>query len=127
MPYVRLEGRLPCPVEVSAYYIVCEALTNVAKHAKVSFVKVSVERLGDTLDLSIQDNGVGGANASGAGLTGLMDRVAALAGTVQLVSPPGQGTRRDIKLPAGGNSGPTAPSPSTAGERGRMLRFVRQS
>jgi signal transduction histidine kinase len=96
---VRVEGRLPDPVEVSAYYIVCETLTNVAKHAKASFVEVSLERLGDYLDLSIQDNGVGGANGSGAGLTGLMDRVAALAGTMQLVSPPGRGTRLHIKLP----------------------------
>src|SRR5882757_1968776 len=97
--YVRLEGRLPYPVEVSAYYIVCEALTNVAKHAEASAVEVSVERLGDALDLSIQDDGVGGADAGGAGLTGLMDRAAALAGTMQLVSPPGRGTRLDIKLP----------------------------
>ena len=56
--YIQVEGRLPHPVEVSAYYIVCEALTNVAEHAEASAVKVSVERLGDTLDLSIQDNGV---------------------------------------------------------------------
>jgi signal transduction histidine kinase len=97
--YIQVEGRLPHPVEVSAYYIVCEALTNVAKHAEASAVKVSVERLGDTLDLSIQDNGVGGACASGAGLTGLMDRVAALAGTMRLVSPPGRGTRLDIRFP----------------------------
>jgi signal transduction histidine kinase len=96
---VRVEGRLPDPVEVSAYYIVCETLTNVAKHAKASFVEVSLVRVGDYLDLSIQDDGVGGANGSGTGLTGLMDRVAALAGTMQLVSPPGRGTRFHIKLP----------------------------
>jgi signal transduction histidine kinase len=96
---VRVAGRLPDPIEVSAYYIVCESLTNVAKHAKASFVEVSLERLGDYLDLSIRDNGVGGANGSGAGLAGLMDRVAALAGTMQLVSPPGRGTRLHIKLP----------------------------
>src|SRR4029077_14825559 len=88
---VRVAGRLPDPIEVSAYYIVCESLTNVAKHAKASLVGVSLERLGDYLDLSIRDNGVGGANISGAGLTGLMDRVAGLAGTMQLVSPPGRG------------------------------------
>jgi signal transduction histidine kinase len=96
---VRVEGRLPDPIEVSAYYIVCETLTNVAKHAKASFVEISLVRVEDYLDLSIQDNGVGGANGSGAGLTGLMDRVAALAGTMQLVSPPGRGTRLHIKLP----------------------------
>jgi signal transduction histidine kinase len=96
---VRVEGRLPDPVEASAYYIVCETMTNVAKHAKASFVEVSLERLGDYLDLLIQDNGVGGASVSGAGLTGLMDRVAALGGTMQLVSPPGRGTRLHIKLP----------------------------
>jgi hypothetical protein len=96
---VSVAGRLPDPIEVSAYYIVCESLTNVAKHAKASFVEVSLERLGDYLDLSIRDNGVGGANISGAGLTGLMDRVAALAGTMQLVSPPDGGTRIHIKLP----------------------------
>jgi signal transduction histidine kinase len=96
---VRVEGRLPDPIEASAYYIVCETLTNVAKHAKAGFVEVSLVRVGDYLDLSIQDDGVGGANGSGAGLTGLMDRVAALAGTIQLVSPPGRGTRLHIKLP----------------------------
>ena len=103
---VRVEGRLPDPVEVSAYYIVCEALTNVAKHARASAVKVSVERLGDTLDLSIQDDGAGGANATGAGLTGLMDRVTVLAGTMQIVSPLGRGTRLDIKLPIRGSGDP---------------------
>ena len=103
---VRVAGRLPDPIEVSAYYIVCESLTNVAKHAKASFVEVSLERLGDYLDLSIRDNGVGGANISGAGLTGLMDRVAGLAGTMQLVSPPGRGTRLHIRLPIRGSDDP---------------------
>jgi len=118
--YFRVQGRLPYPVEVSAYYIVCEALTNVAKHAEASAVEVSVERLGDALDLSIQDNGVGGADASGAGLTGLMDRVAALAGTMQLVSPPGRGTRLDIKLPirSSGDPPPDGSAEVVAGDGG---------
>jgi len=117
---IRVEGRLPYPVEVSAYYIVCEALTNVAKHAEASAVEVSVQQLGDILDLSIQDNGVGGADASGAGLTGLMDRVAALAGTMQFVSPPGRGTRLDIKLPirSSDDSPPDGSAEVVAGDGG---------
>ena len=81
-----------------AYYIISEALANVAKHAQATAVDISVGHRGHALGLSVRDDGVGG---SGPGLTGLADRVHALAGTMQLVSPPGHGTHLRISLPTG--------------------------
>jgi signal transduction histidine kinase len=96
-----VEGRLPDRVEVGAYYIISEALANVAKHAKATSVDISVGHRGHALDLSVCDDGVGGADGSGPGLTGLADRVHALAGTMQLTSPPGHGTHLRVTLPTG--------------------------
>ncbi|HEY4465720.1 MAG TPA: sensor histidine kinase [Streptosporangiaceae bacterium] len=98
--HTGVEGRLPDRVEIGAYYIVSEALANVAKHAKATAVDISVGHRGRALDLSVCDDGVGGADGSGPGLTGLADRVHALAGTMQLTSPPGHGTHLRITLPA---------------------------
>jgi Arc/MetJ family transcription regulator len=73
---VRVDGRLPEPVEVSAYYIVAQALTNAAKHARASTVGVEAEVVGDLLRVTVRDDGAGGADlASGTGLAGLKDRV----------------------------------------------------
>jgi signal transduction histidine kinase len=94
-----VEGRLPGRVEVGAYYIICEALANAAKHAKATAVDISVEQRGYVLDLSVRDDGIGGADGSGLGLTGLADRVNALAGTMQLVSPRAHGTLLRVRLP----------------------------
>ena len=94
-----VEGRLPGRVEVGAYYIISEALANAAKHAKATAVDISVEQRGYVLDLSVRDDGIGGADGSGPGLTGLADRVNALAGTMQLVSPRGHGTLLRVRLP----------------------------
>ena len=94
--HVHLESRLPEPLAVSAYYIICEALANAAKHAKATAIDVSVEAHGDLLDLSVQDEG---ADPRGPGLTGLGERVSALAGTMQLLSPRGRGTHLRIRLP----------------------------
>lgn len=69
--HVHLESRLPEPLAVSAYYIICEALANAAKHAKATAIDVSVEAHGDLLDLSVQDDGAGRAHPRGPGLTGL--------------------------------------------------------
>jgi signal transduction histidine kinase len=102
---VSVEGRLSNPVEVGVYYIICEALTNVAKHSKATFVDVSIEQCGRVLEVSVHDDGVGGARESGPGLTGLTDRVDALAGTMRLVSPPGCGTRLRVRLPIRPGSG----------------------
>jgi PAS domain S-box-containing protein len=97
---VRAETRLPEPVEVATYYIVSEALTNTAKHAHASEVDVLVEALDGVLELSIRDDGCGGADPSrGSGLIGLTDRVDALGGTIEVASPSGAGTTLLITLP----------------------------
>jgi signal transduction histidine kinase/PAS domain-containing protein len=97
---VRVETRLPEPVQRAAYYIVSEALTNTAKHANASTVHVAVEARDGVLGLSIRDNGRGGADPTrGSGLIGLTDRVDALAGTIQVASPFGAGTTLLITLP----------------------------
>ncbi len=95
----RLGDRFPDPVEIGAYYVVSEALANVAKHAKAKLIRVSVDLRHGFLAVSIQDDGVGGADANGSGLTGLAERVEALGGTMQLVSPPGSGTVIHVELP----------------------------
>jgi PAS domain S-box-containing protein len=97
---VRAETRLPEPVEVAAYYIVSEALTNTAKHAHASAVHVLVEARGGDLALSISDDGRGGADPRrGSGLIGLTDRVDALGGTMEVASPSREGTTLLITLP----------------------------
>ena len=86
-------GRLPEHVEATAYYIVSEALTNVAKHAAATRAHVSVQREGAILRCEISDDGRGGADTSGGtGILGLRDRAEAAGGTLSLVSPPGRGT-----------------------------------
>jgi signal transduction histidine kinase len=97
---VRVPGRLPDQVELGAYYIVSEALANVAKHANAEMVMVSVEAGRGGLSLSVRDDGAGGADPGGAGLTGLRERAEALGGTLRLTSPPGGGTSVDVRLPA---------------------------
>jgi signal transduction histidine kinase len=96
---VRVAGRLPDQVELGAYYIVSEALANVAKHANAELVTVSVEADQGVLGLSVRDDGVGGADPDGSGLTGLRERAEALGGTLRLTSPPGRGTSVDVELP----------------------------
>jgi PAS domain S-box-containing protein len=97
---VRAETPLPEPVEVAAYYIVSEALTNTAKHARASVVHVVAEARGGVLGLSIHDDGRGGADhRRGSGLIGLTDRVDALGGTIEVVSPSGEGTTLLVTLP----------------------------
>ncbi len=94
------EERLPPPVEIAAYFVVSEALTNVAKYAQASSASVSVRRAGDVLRVEVADDGVGGADASrGSGLRGLADRVAALDGTIAVDSPAGGGTRVRVEIP----------------------------
>ena len=97
---VRVARRLADHVELGAYYIVSEALANVAKHANASVVTISVEAGPGVLSLSVRDDGVGGADPHGSGLTGLRERAEALGGTLRLTSPPGRGTSVDVKLPA---------------------------
>jgi signal transduction histidine kinase len=97
---VRLDGRLPEPIEVGAYYVVGETLANVAKHARASVVEVDAEISADTLRLRVNDDGIGGAQpARGSGLIGLRDRVEALGGTFALHSPVGCGTTICCEFP----------------------------
>jgi signal transduction histidine kinase len=89
------------PVEVAAYYVASEALTNAAKHAQASRARVSVTDRHGRLELAVSEDGRGGADASnGSGLTGLVDRVEAIGGTIQIDSPLGAGTAVSVMLPA---------------------------
>jgi signal transduction histidine kinase len=98
---VGTKGRLPERVEVAAYFVVAEALANVAKHAGASVVQVDVDADDGLLRLAIGDDGVGGADpARGSGLVGLKDRVEATGGTLRVESRRGQGTRLLVELPA---------------------------
>ena len=92
--------RPPEQVEVSAYYVVAEALTNAARHASASAVSVEAGVAGDVLRIAIDDDGAGGASFSGGtGLAGLKDRVEALGGRIFLDSPAGAGTSLRVELP----------------------------
>jgi signal transduction histidine kinase len=94
------EQRLPEQVEVAVYYVVAEALANVAKHARAGSASVDLEKSDGVLRLRVRDDGVGGADpARGSGLIGLSDRVQALGGTVAVESPPGSGTCLEVMLP----------------------------
>jgi signal transduction histidine kinase len=94
--------RLPEPVETAAYFVVSEALTNVAKYAQATRATVVVRRFNGRVTVEVSDDGVGGADAArGSGLRGLADRVAALDGTLSLDSPAGHGTRVHAELPVG--------------------------
>jgi signal transduction histidine kinase len=97
---VQVSGRLPERVEVAAYYLVSEALTNAAKHADATTADVEVAESGGVLHIHISDDGCGGADFSdGSGLVGLKDRSEALGGRLQLDSPPGAGTTLEVTLP----------------------------
>ncbi|WP_432936431.1 GAF domain-containing protein [Kribbella sp. CA-253562] len=99
---LRLEitSRYPQAVEVAAYYVISEAVTNTTKHAKASYVEVGVEERDGALRLRVRDDGVGGAEPQqGSGLIGLRDRVEALAGSIDISSPVGEGTVIEVALP----------------------------
>jgi signal transduction histidine kinase/ketosteroid isomerase-like protein len=97
---IRTRTRPPAPIEVAAYYVVSEALTNTTKHASASHAHVAVEERDALLYLSIRDDGIGGADpAGGSGLIGLRDRVQALSGSIEVNSRRGDGTAILIELP----------------------------
>jgi signal transduction histidine kinase len=99
-----IDRRLPESAEVAAYYVVAEALTNAAKHAQASEVRVTVESDGANLRLSISDDGVGGADShKGSGLIGLIDRVEALGGQLRFSSLVGSGTSLLATIPFDGS------------------------
>jgi signal transduction histidine kinase len=91
---VAIEQRLPDPVEVAAYYVAAESLTNAAKHAHASRVSVRAETKDGALSLSIHDNRIGGADSrKGSGLVGLDDRIEALGGQMVVRAHPEPGRR----------------------------------
>jgi signal transduction histidine kinase len=93
-------GDLPQPVEIAAYFVVSEALTNVTKYAHATAATVTVRVAGGSVRVEITDDGVGGADPSrGSGLNGLADRVAAVDGTMTVDSPPGVGTTVRVEIP----------------------------
>jgi signal transduction histidine kinase len=92
--------RLPEQVELAAYFVACEALANVARYAQATEASVRVARRDGLAVIEIADDGIGGADeAAGTGLQGLADRVAALDGTLRILSPPGAGTVVTAELP----------------------------
>ena len=98
--HIDAESRYSSPVEVTAYYVVAEALTNTTKHAKASHAEVIVDQRDSTLWVCVRDDGVGGAGTQqGSGLIGLHDRVEAIGGTVDLTSPAGHGTLIQVSIP----------------------------
>ncbi len=99
---VDLPGRVGEAIEVAAYYVVCESLANIGKHARATTASVDVSRSGDDLVVEIVDDGVGGADTErGTGLRGLADRVEALDGVLRVWTPSGGGTRVRADLPCG--------------------------
>jgi signal transduction histidine kinase len=105
---INLDGRLPDQVEVAAYYVVAEALTNAAKHARPTAIWIAADVVDVRLRLTVRDDGIGGADpAKGSGLTGLTDRVEALGGTITVDSPPVKGTTLQVWLPLSAPPEPT--------------------
>jgi signal transduction histidine kinase len=97
---VEVDGRLPEPLEVAAYYVVAESLANVAKHAQAKTTRIDVVQEGNELVLEIVDDGIGGADSErGSGLRGLADRVEALNGRLRVWTPRGGGTRVRAEIP----------------------------
>jgi signal transduction histidine kinase len=101
------DRRLPAGIEATAYFVISEALTNVAKHARATQAAVTVIVGPDVVTAEVADDGTGGATpGAGSGLIGLSDRVAASNGRLEVVSPPGGGTRVSATLPLDVRSGP---------------------
>jgi signal transduction histidine kinase len=92
-------GRLPAPVEAAAYFVIAEALTNVAKHARAGAVRVTARRARGVLHVEVTDDGVGGADPNGAGLAGLRDRVVGLHGEFEVTPTRSSGTRIAAAIP----------------------------
>jgi signal transduction histidine kinase len=93
-------GRLPAQVEATAYFVACEALANVVKHARASTAAVRTVRRNGLLVVEVEDDGIGGAvAANGSGLRGLADRVEALGGRLRVESPAEGGTRIVGEIP----------------------------
>jgi signal transduction histidine kinase len=93
-------SRYPAQIEATAYFVVSEALTNVAKHAAASSTRVTIRERTGRLVVQVSDDGPGGARPEGgSGLRGLADRVAAAGGVLRIESPPGSGTHLEADIP----------------------------
>jgi signal transduction histidine kinase len=107
---IRVDERLPEQIEIAAYYVVAEALTNIAKHAHATVVDVHAATSDGVLQVSVRDDGRGGAGfGHGSGLVGLRDRAETLGGQLLLHSSPGAGTSVRVSLPLDDPSGPGLP------------------
>jgi signal transduction histidine kinase len=94
-------SRVSAAAEATAYFVTCEALANVVKHAKADSATVTIRVDESHLDIEIADNGIGGVVSGGHGMANILDRVSALDGEVTVDSPPGQGTRVTVRIPCG--------------------------
>jgi signal transduction histidine kinase len=103
-------GRLPPAVEATAYFVVCEALTNIAKHARAEHAEVTARIEENTLTVQVRDDGLGGVRPEGSGLVGLSDRLAALDGRLRIDSPSGGGTLITAAIPLAGPLPRAAPA-----------------
>jgi len=98
---VELPSRPPAAIEAIAYFVVAEALTNIAKHAHAHHARVLVVGVGEQLSVEVTDDGVGGADPAGEGLSGLAARVAGVDGQFRVTSPAGGPTTLEVTLPCG--------------------------
>ena len=97
----EIDGRLAPAIEAAAYFVVAEALTNVARYAHAPEARVELRRVGDGVVVLVADDGVGGADpGAGSGLRGLQDRLAVVDGVLAIDSPPGAGTRLEARIPS---------------------------
>jgi signal transduction histidine kinase len=111
---LRTTGRLPDRTEVTMYFVISEALTNAAKHSHASVVHVTVQSTDSAVRLSIDDDGIGGADpARGSGLLGLRDRVEAIGGTLSVASSSGEGTHVSVELPLAAHALATGGTPAS--------------
>ena len=95
-------GRLPAPVETTAYFLICEVLQNTVKHAQAGQARISVAQADGLVQVEVSDDGIGGADpTAGSGLRGLADRVEAVGGRLSVESPPSGGTTVRAELPCG--------------------------
>jgi signal transduction histidine kinase len=106
--YDVAEDRLPPDVEATAYFVIAEALTNVAKHARAGEARVTVRSDASALRVEIADDGVGGAFPGGSGLLGMEDRLEAVGGRLEILSPPGGGTTLRVAIPLAADAEPAA-------------------
>jgi signal transduction histidine kinase len=113
--HAQIPERLPAPVESAAYFAVAEAMTNVIKHSSARRASVRLVRSGEVLELTVRDDGIGGATPErGTGLRGIQRRLSAFDGSLELTSPHGGPTTLAMVLPCASSSPKISPSSGTA-------------